>query len=276
MRGALRHPVRVLWRLATFLGVTGTGIADHLWNYRRTAGGVDPRQSAHWLQVWSWRTLSRIGIDCQHCGPVPQHGLVVCNHLSYLDIPVLAVSGPMLFVSKAEVQHWPFLGTLARCGGTLFLKREARGHVAEIANSFRPIVEGGTVVTLFPEGTSSGGEGVLPFRSSLLEPAATHGWPVTPAWITYEVTEGTVSEDVAYWRDMTFATHFLNLLSKRRIVGRVHYGVPVLGIRDRKELSRHLHLAVNGLMQKARTAKKGVQTESAQTTSAAKRSRGAS
>lgn len=180
------------------------------------------------------------------------HGMVVCNHLGYLDIPVLAATTPMVFVSKAEVAGWPFLGTLARCGGTLFLRREQRGHVAEIALAVGPIIEAGTVVTIFPEGTSSGGESVLPFRSSLLEPAAAGDWPVTPAWISYEVADGKVADEIAYWRDMTFAPHFLNLLSKRRVVGRVRYGTAIRGIRDRKELTRRLQEAVGRLMAEGR------------------------
>lgn len=251
MAGALRHPLRAVGRLVKFLGITGCGIIDHAWRLRRKGKGRDPRECARWLQTWSQRSLPRIGIRSEYVGRVPDHGLIVSNHLSYLDIPVLAMAGPMVFVSKAEVERWPFMGSLARCGGTLFLKREMRGHVAEIATAFRSIVERGTVVTLFPEGTSSGGDTVLPFRSSLLEPAASEGWPVTPAWITYEVSEGTVSNDVAYWREMVFFPHFLNLLARRWIIGRVHFGAPVAGIRDRKELAQRLHHEVLALKETA-------------------------
>jgi 1-acyl-sn-glycerol-3-phosphate acyltransferase len=251
MRGALRH-VRVLHRLALFFTVSGSGILDHIWRLRRIGRGRDPQSCARWLQTWSRRTLGSIGIQCLHRGTVPRTGLIVCNHLSYLDIPVLAASGPMVFVSKADVQRWPYLGSLARCGGTLFLKRELRGHVAEIGEAMEPIIGAGTVVTIFPEGTSSGGDGILPFRSSLLQPAVANGWPVTPACITYELADGTVAEDVAYWRDMTFAPHFLKLLSKHRIAGRVHYGQPVMGVTNRKELTRQLHHAVVDLMKSSR------------------------
>lgn len=189
-----------------------------------------------------------MGIHSAYEGRPPTSGLVVCNHLSYVDIPVLSSAAPMMFVAKADVARWPAFGALARCGGTLFIKREERAHVAEITDAFAPIIHGGTVVVVFPEGTSSGGDAVLPFRSSLLEPAAANDWWVTPAWITYELDDGTVSDDVAYWRDMTFATHFLNLLSKRRVVGRVFFGEPVRGIRDRKELARRLHAEVCAMM----------------------------
>lgn len=249
---AWRHPLRVVARLTLFLGITGAGVIQHVWRYRRTGRGNDPRVGAAWVQRWSRRSLTRVGIRAEHVGRVPTRGMVVCNHLGYLDIGVIAISGPMVFVSKAEVARWPFMGSLARCAGTLFLRRDQRAHVAEIGGAFRPIVESGTVVAIFPEGTSSGGDSVLPFRSSLLEPAAAHGWPVTPACITYEVTDGAVSEDVAYWRDMTFAPHLLNLLSKKAIVGRVEYGEPIEGVADRKELARRLHAEVSRMLEDRR------------------------
>lgn len=247
---AWRHPLRVARRFATFFSVTGAGVVEHAWKFRRVGLGNDPKVCAAWVQRWSRRSLTRIGIRSVSVGRVPTSGMVVCNHLSYLDIGVIAISGPMVFVSKAEVARWPFLGSLARCAGTLFLRRDLRSHVAEVGAAFRPIIEGGTVVAIFPEGTSSGGDTVLNFRPSLLEPAASHGWPVTPACITYEIEEGLVSEEIAYWREMTFAPHFLNLLAQRRIVGRVEYGEPVAGVSDRKELARRLHAAVSGMLER--------------------------
>ncbi len=254
MKSALRHPLRVLVRSLTFLGVTGAGVIEHAWRFRRVGMGNDPKTCAAWLQRWSRRSLTRVGIRAEHVGRVPTQGMLVCNHLGYLDIGVIAISGPMVFVSKAEVARWPFMGSLARCAGTLFLRRDQRAHLAEISSAFRPIIESGTVVAIFPEGTSSGGDSILPFRPSLLEPAAANGWPVTPACITYEVADGLVSEDVAYWREMTFAPHFLNLMAKRWIVGRVEYGEPIQGIRDRKELARRLHAEVSGMLERRRSA----------------------
>lgn len=249
MLAPLRHPLRVATRLAGFIAVNSAGILDHIWRIRRSGRTADPIASANWLQRWSRNTLRCIGVRYDHRGEPPKNGLLVCSHLGYIDIPVIASIAPLVFVSKAEVAHWPFLGSLARCGGTLFLRREERSHVAQIAESFRPIVESGTVIGVFAEGTSSGGDSVLPFRPSLLEPPAANGWPVTPAWIQYQLEpgDGSIAEDIAYWRDMTFAPHFLNLLARRRIRARIHYGAPIVGLRDRKQLAQRLHAAVTAL-----------------------------
>src|SRR5690554_3243166 len=123
MGGALRHPVRVARRLAAFVGVTGAGLLEHALRLRLRGRARDARECAAWVHRWSRRTLPRVGIECVWEGTPPEHGMAVSNHLGYIDIPLLATTRPMVFVSKAEVRWWPYVGSLARCAGTLFLKR---------------------------------------------------------------------------------------------------------------------------------------------------------
>lgn len=179
--------------------------------------------------------------------------MLVCNHVSYLDMLALTAATEMVFLSKAEVRHWPVLGQIARAGGTLFVNRERRADVADLGPEIGEVIAEGVVLTLFPEGTSTGGDHVRPFHSSLFAGVASNGWPVTPAWIGYEVTDGVVAEEVAYWRDMTFLPHFVNLLGKRRVRAVVHFGEP-LRHPDRKVLARALHQAVCGLASNGRSA----------------------
>ena len=87
----------------------------------------------------------------------------------------LGAATPVIFVSKAEVRRWPILGTLASCGGTLFLKRERKEDLKQVTQQFDPVVSTGIPLAIFLEGTSSGGDGVLPFRPSLLAPAVDAG-----------------------------------------------------------------------------------------------------
>ena len=109
------------------------------------------------------------------------------------------------------------------------------------------LVKAGVVVVVFPEGTSSDGQKVLPFFSSLLEPAVVCGCNVTPAFISYEVVDGVAADEVCYWRDMTFGLHFLNLLTKREIRAKVCFGKTHPAGKDRKKLSRELHQVVREL-----------------------------
>ena len=245
VRSSLAVP-RSVWRLALFLGVAGLALLHAAWLIL-TQRQMSPRtRRARWLRQWCRIVLPFIGVEVDLRGRAPDGGMLVCNHVSYLDMPALATATEMIFLSKAEVRSWPLLGAIAQAGGTLFVNRERRADVAELGPQFAAVVGEGVVLTMFPEGTSTGGEHVLPFHSSLFAPATEHGWPVTPAFIRYEVAEGIVEEDVAYWRDMTFLPHFLKLLGKPRVRAIVQFGEPQRSP-DRKVLARGLHRAVTGL-----------------------------
>ena len=234
----------VAFRLLLLGGVFFTAFLDfgvRLW-LRGRAGSIKDR--ALFLQRWA-RVFSRVfHLEIQARGTPPARGLLVANHLSYLDILSFGSRYPMVFVSKSEVASWPVVGALTRCAGTLYIVRGQKSDVVRLGNEMVAVLEQGVLVTLFPEGTSSDGSAVLPFRSSLLAPVESRGWPATPAWVHYELDEGSVVDEVCYWRDMTFGAHLLNVLSKRRIRATVCFGTPVTGIDDRKELARELHARV--------------------------------
>jgi len=97
---------------------------------------------------------------------------------------------------------------------------------------------------LFPEGTSSDGQTVLPFKSSLLEPAARQTYPLSAGLIQYELVDGDVSEEVCYWKDMTLVPHLINLCGKRAVQASVHFNHLREGNADRKQLARQLHAEV--------------------------------
>ena len=176
-----------------------------------------------------------------HSGAIPQAQVYGSNHLGYLDIVTIASTTPVVFVSKAEVRQWPVVGRLATGGGTLYLQREKKGELTSVIRQFEEVASHGIPVVVFLEGTSSGGEGVLPFRPSLLAPAVEAGWQVAPLALDYAISEGTVANDVAYWRDMTFVPHFFRLLSAERLDARVTYGAARSAGTDRKVLARQLH-----------------------------------
>jgi 1-acyl-sn-glycerol-3-phosphate acyltransferase len=239
----MHHPLRVTIRLAAFCLIVLLSLLDFLlriW-FARKAGSA--RARAEWMQRWSRQHLLNLRISVAYDGPPPARGLLVSNHLSYTDILVFGAGQPFVFAAKSEVRGWPILGWLTRCAGTLFVQREKKTHVAHLKAEFAPVVEQGLVLALFPEGTSTDGHVVLPFHSSLLQPAVENQWPVTPAWIGYSLEDGSVEDEVCYWRDMTFGPHFLNLLSRRIIHARVVFGRPVTG-NDRKLLAKELHAQV--------------------------------
>ena len=196
---------------------------------------------ARWLQRSCRRTLRIFVAEVKQCGELPAGGLLVSNHLSYLDILVLSSLRPVVFVAKQEVKSWPVLGWFAAMAGTIFVDREQRTHVGQISRDMEETMNSGVLVVLFPEGTSSGGETVLPFKSSLLEPAAQQTHPLSVVLIQYELEDGDASEEVCYWKDMTLLPHLVNLLCKSSVRARlscVRIGQPAT---NRKNLARQLH-----------------------------------
>jgi 1-acyl-sn-glycerol-3-phosphate acyltransferase len=205
------------------------------------------RVRAEWLQRVAIRCARILHLQITRFGALPGSGLIVANHLSYIDIILLAAQRPCVFVSKSEVQSWPIFGQCARLGGTLFVDRKHRSDVAGVAEQMRAALDEGVLVVLFPEGTSSGGASVLPFKSSLLEPALHVAHPVTAVAIAYGLTEGSVANEICYWRDMTLLPHLLSLWCKSLIFASLRCGVARQRQGDRKSLARELHDEVSAL-----------------------------
>lgn len=245
MSGPLRHPIRTASRLLWLALELAAAAAGSFGTHARW----ERRRRARWLQTLSRRLLRVLGVRLEVSGPVPTQGVLVSNHLSYLDILVYAALAPAVFVAKAEVSRWPIVGRLARTAGTVFLRRERRQDVARVNGLIRSALEVKALVIVFPEGTSSGGEGVLPFRSSLLEPATLSGTPVTAAAIRYRLDAGDPSEEVCYWRDMTLLPHLVNLAGKPAVRASVRFGEPASRQLSRKALASQLHAEVLHLHQ---------------------------
>jgi len=244
MKAFLRHPLRVTGRLVWFAGEITLFLLDYVVNVAFRPSIPLAKARALWLQVSSRRTLRILNVKIQTRGPVPARGLVVSNHLSYLDILVLSAITPAVFVSKSEVRRWPVFGWFARLSGTLFVQRIRRSDVARLNQQITQVLDTGVPVVLFPEGTSSDGQQVLPFKSSLLEPVLKQNHPVCASLIRYSLTDGLASEDVCYWGDMTLFPHLINLLSKRRVRAFVSFTPVQESPNCRKELARHLHSEV--------------------------------
>ncbi|HTY89489.1 MAG TPA: lysophospholipid acyltransferase family protein [Candidatus Acidoferrum sp.] len=209
---------------------------------------------AAWLQRWSQRVLEDLNIRVERRGVPPAAGVLACNHLSYLDIIVLAAAQPVIFVAKNEIRHWPVFGWLARGAGTLFVRRDHKSDVAKFNDAFAAVVKEGVILGLFPEGTSTNSRQVLPFYSSLFEPAVQGRWPVSAARIGYALGDGSVENDICYWGTMTFFPHFLRLLTRGKVSAAVAYAPALAPGLDRKAMARQLHRQVEemaGLVSKA-------------------------
>lgn len=159
-----RSPIRAAVLIGTFLGLT-LPLMPVQWALLR----VSPRL-ARKLPNWYHRAVCRIiGVRLRIQGQVARDRpvLLASNHVSWLDITVLSAVAPVSFVAKKEVSSWPFAGTLARLQRTVFVDRERRTSVGVTANEIADRLRTGDAIVLFAEGTTSDGNRVLPFRSSL-------------------------------------------------------------------------------------------------------------
>jgi 1-acyl-sn-glycerol-3-phosphate acyltransferase len=247
MHGPRRHPLRVVTRLVLLAVSIFIGLVDYLFHCAFCRPDAKSAARVAWLHRTSARTLRYFRIQTQAIGPAPARGLLISNHLSYLDVLVLSSLTPAVFVSRHDVKHWPVFGQFAVLAGTVFVDRTRRFQVGQTNDEITAALNQGALVVVFPEGTSSNGETILPFKSSLLEPATHPEWPLAVGWIHYEIEDGDAGEEVCYWGNHTFFPHMLNLLSKRRVRATARFGQGPVRNDDRKELAQQLRDEILGL-----------------------------
>lgn len=234
-------------RLVILISTAFQGCAHFL--VLRLRSRVSTLERARWLHRWCAKALDRLGIERRPEGAFPSRGLLVANHLSYLDILVLSALHPCVFVSKQEVRSWPLFGLMAKLSGTVFVDR-ARTSAAHTTNAeMSNALSQGAVVVLFPEGTSSDGSRVLPFRPALFDAATRAGAYVVSAHISYDVADGSAANDVCYWGEMSFFPHLLRLLSRHEISARVRFAAETRKFADRKLAARVTREMVASLAQ---------------------------
>jgi 1-acyl-sn-glycerol-3-phosphate acyltransferase len=235
-----RHPLRVAGRLFWFAGIVVVALSDYWVRCAFRRKQFQRLARARWLQRHSRRALRMLKLQPLAAGPVPTRGLLVSNHLGYLDVLVLSAITPAIFVSRHDVKSWPVLGLLVTLAGTLYVDRERRAQVRRVNAQLQAALDDGALVVLFPEGTSSNGQTVLPFKSSLLEPAAQPVHPLVVGAIRYAIEDGDAGAEVCYWGGHTFFPHLLNLLGKRGVRATVQFAPFDRSGQDRKQLARQL------------------------------------
>jgi 1-acyl-sn-glycerol-3-phosphate acyltransferase len=243
--------LRAALRLTALIGLTFLTFVA--WTAGLPLGLMSRPAAVRWrgrtLRGWSRGAIRLLGIELEVFGRPPEGAfLMVVNHLSYLDVPVLSSQLPAAFVAKAEVRPWPVLGLLIRAMNTVFVDRENPKSIPAALNEIDRLLADGYGVVLFPEGTSSPGFEVQRFHSSLLARAAKRELPVHFAALSYEAPPGAEPThlSVCWWGDMTFPRHVFRLLALNRIRATVVFGDEPIRDRDRKRLADSLQAAVAG------------------------------
>ena len=244
LRVALRGGGMILWLAFGVLVLLLMRLPERL-----LAGPRRP-VTGPWVQAVCRLCLAILGLRWRRVGqPMRGPGAVVANHSSWLDILTLNAALPVFFVSKAEVAGWPGINILTRVTDTHFVRRDPRLAAAQAAE-FAARTRAGHRLLFFPEGTSTDGRRVLPFKPTLfqafLDPALPAGLAVQPVTAAYHAPAGRDPRFYGWWGDMGLGPHLLAVLAQApqgSVVVTLHPPVAVAG-RDRKTLARDCEAAV--------------------------------
>lgn len=212
--------------------------------------------AAQWIVSVACNTvLWVIGVPIVTQGtPMKLPGAVVANHCSWLDIFSLNAVQRVLFVSKVEVQSWPLIGIIARSVGTVFIERR-QSHAAKHRVVMADYIDRGQRLLFFPEGTSTDGQRVLPFRSSLFAAFFDDGlrdriW-IQPVSLIYVAPDGADPRYYCWWGDTDFAPHLFQVLAMSKhghIEVVFHAPIKATDVIDRKDLARQCETAVRSAL----------------------------
>jgi 1-acyl-sn-glycerol-3-phosphate acyltransferase len=216
-----------------------------------------PRASAqrrHEIAVgWTRDLLTILAIRVRCEGGRPPHGrkgaMIAANHVSWADIFAIASVRHTRFIAKSEIRDWPLAGWLAERSGTIFIRRARRHDTARIVALVHDALGEGECVGLFPEGTTTEGDRLLKFHSSLFEPAVANRALVYPVAVRYESPDGMPLRSAAYVGDLSFAQSLGLVIRTRETVARLAFAEPIDpdGL-SRQEVATEAHRRVATLL----------------------------
>lgn len=177
-------------------------------------------------QRWLRRLIRILGLRFVVKGePVAGGQLIVCNHVSWLDIPLVGAALCSRFVAKSEIQHWPVAGWYANAIGTFYIRR-GQGGSKPLLEKLTPHLQAGGSVVIFPEGTTTDGRSVLPFHARLFQAALEARCPVQPVALRYGLDHK--GEDLApFIGDDDLVSHIIRVLKAPGLIAELHYCPPL-------------------------------------------------
>lgn len=239
-----RSRLAAAWRIVRAMAHVLRG----LWIVRSDFGRLPPDACSLVVREWSRQMLHIMGVELVVKGTPPAHGpvLLVANHISWLDILVMDAARPARFVSKADVKHWPVLGSLITGAGTLFIERESRRDAMRVVHQMADSLRGHDVLAVFPEGTTGDGQTLLPFHANLIQAAISTDAPVQPVALAFvDGHTGGRSDAPLFIGDTTLLQSIWATLRATGVQAVVHFGEAEHSHgRDRRTWAQDLRLTI--------------------------------
>ena len=212
-----------------------------------------------WLQRrWSRHLLDMLGLSLEISGPLLSsqgtaiQGLIVANHISWVDVFVISSLVPATFVCKSEVRGWPLIGSLCARTGTVFLERGSKFAAQRTHQALARRLGAGERVAIFPEGTTGEGRALLPFRAALLQSAIDAGTHIQPLAIRYLDAQGNHATAANYCGETSFWRSLRTVTAARGVTANITILAPVAAAsKTRKELAEQAHALIRASLEQA-------------------------
>jgi 1-acyl-sn-glycerol-3-phosphate acyltransferase len=208
-----------------------------------------PQRRSAFTGWWARKLLRILNVLVSAHGLRPDAGaknlIVASNHVSWLDIFVINATQPSRFIAKSEVRDWPIAGWLCEKAGTIFIHRTRRSDTARINETMRAILAEGTTIGLFPEGTTTAGDKLLKFHTSLFEPAVANEATIAPAAIRYRHGNGETCNAAAFIGELSFAESVGQIISQKSMIAEITFAPQIVATgQTRRELAQKAESAV--------------------------------
>lgn len=248
--GAVRAPLPAALRLLAGCGLVLLGVAC-LPPVRLLGTGPRTRLTQRWARAVVRAFGVRVTVGRHGAAPVAGGELVVANHVSWLDIPLIASVLPGRTVAKSEIRHWPLLGPLAALGGTLFIDRDRLRALPDAVRDIAAALRSGSRVVVFPEGSTWCGRAGGAFRPAVFQAAIDAGATVRPVRIGYRAgphAPGPAAGAVAFVGADPLAASLWRVVRAAGLTARLDVlpPLPAAGESDRRALARRARSAVLG------------------------------
>jgi 1-acyl-sn-glycerol-3-phosphate acyltransferase len=202
-------------------------------------GRLIPADAVRW---WCRAVVRASGVRVRVSGATGSTGgvLLVANHISWLDIPLLAAVRPARMLAKSEIRQWPVAGWLTARSGALFIERDRLRVLPDTVARIADALRGGAAVAVFPEGSTWCGRAQGPFRRAVFQAALDSGAPVQPVSLRYRLVDGGSSTAPAYIGDDSLLVSVWRVVSARGLIAEVDVPDPVTpgSHHDRRSLAR--------------------------------------